>query len=48
MLIWWFERVLAELNFELVDGRCSEDRSQASAQTEDGSARCAGCRRSGQ
>ena len=37
----WFERLLAELGFELVDWRSDEDQGQASAKAED---RPPGCR----
>ncbi len=37
----WFERLLAELNFELWIGDAAEIRSEASTQAEDGSPGCA-------
>jgi len=37
----WFERLLAELNFELVDRGRQRDRQEARTQAEDGSAGCA-------
>ena len=37
----WFERLLAELNFELWIGDASRDSQQAGTQAEDGSAGCA-------
>jgi hypothetical protein len=37
----WFERLLAELQFELWDRRCSGDQRETGAQAEDGSSGCA-------